>query len=163
MNRIWKTIITVLAVAGSCFVCLISAAVYFMETGFLEYDINGMVEPEIVDAQITCLGDSFQGKTQEGYSYYLLTIEMNNETIVGWNDYGVYYSYEPPTSEDYYYVREVYDEDMYYSQGYGYYYPAGKKVMVQRVLCIKDGCQGFDLRFGSIYDEVEHKKFYVAL
>ena len=163
MSRVLKTIITVLVAVGCIFVCLISVAVYFVKTDFLEYDISRMVEPATINAQVTYLGDSFQGKKMDGCSYYLLTIEMDNETIVGWDDYGVYYSYEPSASEAYYYVNEVYDDNRFYNQGYGYYYPAGKKAIVQRVLCIEDGCQGFDLRFGSIYDEIEHEKIYVAL
>ena len=162
MKQIIKTIITVFVALVCSFVCLIAAGVYMVEAEYTDYEVAYLVAPTIKNAQITYLGDSYNGKEKEDCSYYLLTVDLDNSTLGAWDEYSAYFSYDTASSGDYYYVNEA-DLGLSEGQGYGDYYPAGRQITVKKVLCVENGCTGFDIIFGFVYDETEHKRFHITI
>lgn len=158
MNQTIKTIITVLVAVGSCFVCLLSAGIFISETDSLKYDIERLVNPVMTDARVNYLGESCEGRTEEGCSYYLLTVTLDNQYNYGREESGIYFVYDSYSGDQGgYRISEVSDDFLLNSLNEGYYYPAGKASVYRRILCIENGCREFDIIYSNYYTDEEQR------
>lgn len=162
MKQTIKTIITVLVVLGCGFICMISLGSYFAETNYMEYDIERMIDPVITQAAAECIGNSYEGQPKEGYSYYQLTLTLENQSNFGLEESYIYLSYEGSGDEGYYYIREVENEDSFAIWEAKDYFPAGKTAEFNQVLCIEDGCRDLDVIYRN-YSTKSEQKVHIEL
>lgn len=157
MKQAVKTIITVLVAIFCSFVCLIAFGFYLSETEYLEYGIEGRIDPEITAVQLTYLGESYEGNEKEGCSYYRLEIEVENNSNYGKEAYGLFFHYEADSTDSYYSIKEVEDNSPFRDWENSDYLPSGKNTTIYKVICIENECDEFDLIYSNYVTKNEQR------
>lgn len=157
MNQVIKIIITIFVAVASVFTILLSFGMFLSQAEYLHYDLEYMIDPVLVDADIEYLGETYQGMEEEGSSYYLLTVSMDNQSNYGREDYGLSFRYSSDVEDEYFWIREVYIDSDIQRTNSGRYLPAGKKSKIQRIICVEDGCKAFDVIFTNYRTDKEQK------
>ncbi len=156
MNHTVKTIITVLVVVGCVFTCLLSLGFYISETEYLEYDIAGKTAPVLKEADAEYIGDSYNGESEDGYSYYRLRVEIENNSNFGIEE-SFLYIYVVNTEDNFFSIREVEEDRPFDIWKEGYYFPAGKTADFYKIVRVEDGCSELDVVYKSHMAENEQR------
>ncbi|MDO4303493.1 MAG: hypothetical protein Q4D94_06210 [Bacillota bacterium] len=156
MKQAIKVIITVAVALASCFVVLFSFGYFFYEQDNTRYEASEMAMAEILDVQLKELGKSYQGNSEEGTSYYMISVLAKNPGNSQKNDYELSFSYIDDEGYTYNKVMEMNRSNSYYNNGNGVL-PAGMTGVINRVLQIDDDCKSFTLRYRSYVTEEEQE------
>ncbi len=154
MKQAVKVIITVAVALVCCFVVIFSFGYFYYEQDMTGYQIGQMVPAELLDVQLKELGPAYQGYEQEGTSYYMLMVTMNNPANSQKEDYEVYFSYQDDAGRSFGKVVEV--GETYPNDG-SIVVPAGMTGVISRVLQIDDDCKSFTLKYRNYVTEEEQE------
>lgn len=159
--KLVKTIITVFVTTACICVCLAAVVFFFVETDYSEYELTRMIPPVFHEVKAECIGDSYEGKKEEGYSYYSLLIEVENPCNYGMDAF--YFYYDGSDSDSRYGIWEVGEEgDMPLSEWEREFLPAGKTINIKRIVCVQNGCEEFDMIYTNYYLK-EKQRVHVKL
>lgn len=154
MKQTGKTILTIFVVLICCFVCFLSFGYYLSKTKYLSYDSARLVDLVIKDVSAEELGKEYEGRSEEGKTYYMLEITIDNPSNCGRDGYSFYLTYDTYAYENYSIVDTIEDDISYRSWENGYYLPPGKESTVYEIICVDDACKKLDV----IYRNYEIKK-----
>lgn len=160
MKQTVKIIMTTLFAMICCFVMLLGIGFHFSIRESVAYDVNSMVVPRIEDVQVENLGDSFQGRTGRGVSYYKLSILMENPGNSLKENYNISFEYMDSSGENMERIFEVKDGLYTTSSGINVL-PAGETGVITRVVQVDNGCKEFMLV--TRYRTEEKQSFLVKL
>lgn len=142
--KLVKTIITVFVTMVCVCVCLVAVAFFFVETDYSEYELTRMIPPVFHDVKAEYIGDSYEGKEEEGYSYYRLLIEVENPCNYGMANFYFYYEGSDPDSR--YGIGEIRQEnDTLLYDWEREFLPAGKMINISRIVRVQNECKEFDI------------------
>lgn len=144
MKQTVKTIITVFVALFFCIAGLVGAILGYNKIQYLEYDAGNLTDPLISDIRITCLGESYQGDSREGVSYYQMAITLDNQSNYGKTSSNIYFYCNPLPADSFYYI-EVLSDIGSFSYENANYLPAGKEGTIYKILMIEDGCESFQI------------------
>lgn len=161
MKQTVKIIMTTLFAMICCFVMLAGIGFHFSMRRSAAYEVNSMVSPQIMDVQVENLGDSFQGKTGQGVSYYKLSILMENPGNSLKENYDIFFEYKDSTGEFFERILEV-REGLYDMYSGINVLPAGETGVITRVVQVDNACKEFMLVTGS-YRAKEKPSYLVKL
>lgn len=161
MKQAVKIIMTILFSLFCCFAMLIGAGYYFSSRESVSYDVQSMAVPQMIDVQAEELGDTYQGKTGQGVTYYKLLITMENTSNSMKESYDYFFDYRDKTGEYYGGVMEVRDGLYDGSSGINIL-PADTTGVITKVVQVNEGCTEFSLVINS-YLAKEKQSFLVKL
>lgn len=161
MKQTIKIIMTVLFAVICCFVILVSVWYVFSTRDSIAYDVNSMLVPQIKDVQVEAIGDSYQGKSEQGISYYKLSILLENPGNSMKENYDLYFDYRDRAGE--YFGRVLEMRDGYNTLNSGInVLPADTEGVITKVVQVDDGCKEFMIVIGG-YLTKEKQSFLVKL
>lgn len=144
MKQAVKTIITVFVALFFCIAGLVGAILGYNKIQFLKYDAGSLTDPQITDIRITCLGETYQGDTQEEASYYQLAITLDNQSNYGKTSSTIHFYCNALPADSFYYI-EVLSDIGSFSYENANYLPAGKEGTIYKILLIEEGCKSFQI------------------
>lgn len=160
MKQAVKIIMTILFSMFCCFVMLIGAVYYFSSRASVAYDVQSMAVPQIKDVQAQIIGDSYQGKTGQGGTYYKLLISMENASNSLKESYDYYFDYLDSAGE---YGRVIEMRDGLYDSSSGInILPADTTGVITKVVRVDNDCKEFSLVINSHLAK-EKQNFLVKL
>ena len=156
MHNTLKTVLTVLVVATCGFIWLISFGVYLIETDYMEYDVERMVSPVLKEAQAEYLGDSYNGEKEEGYSYYRVSITIENNSNFGIDEASMNIHFETGDGSARY-LRECEESSPFDTWKEGRYYPADREAKLYKIVRVEDGCNIIDAVYKNYETDAEQR------
>lgn len=154
MKQAIKVIITVAVALVCCFVMLASIGYFIYQQDSTKYDVDNATMAVLGDVQVEELGKTYQGYSQEGAAYYLISISLENPGNAPKEDYSLYFSFLDDEGYSYNRVVEINQSGEYISSG-NVVIPAGMTGVVNRVLRIDDDCKSFTIKYRSYITEQE--------
>lgn len=153
MKNTLKTVLAVLIVAGCGFICFLSFGVYLVETDHMEYDAERMISPVLKEAQAEYLGNSYNGEKEEGYSYYRVSMIIENNSNFGIDEASLNIHFETGAR----YLRECEENRPFDTWKEGRYYPAGKEAKIYKIVRVEDGCNIIDAVYKNYETDAEQR------
>lgn len=159
MKQAVKIVITVMVAICSGFVCLLAIGYYTGETSYLEYDIESLIEPVLLEAEVSDLPEEYVIENrEEGRNLYLLAVTFDNPSNCGLEGYQINLRYEASDSGETYWIREEGENfSTYRNWENGYYLPAGKQTTFYAVVSVNDGCEKFDVIYYNYQTKSEQR------
>lgn len=161
MKQAVKIVMTILFSMFCCFVMLIAAVYYFSSRDSVVYDVQSMAVPQMKEVQTEVIGDTYQGETCEGATYYKLFILLENPSNSLKESYDYYFDYLDKTGEYFGGVREM-KNGLYDSNTGLNVLPAGAAGVITKVVQVDKGCTEFSLVISSHLAK-EKQSFLVKL
>lgn len=149
--KVVKTIITVFVAIMSLLVCLLAVSLFFSEADYLKYEAGAHIESMITATEIEYLGNEYNGKSEDGFSYYRLYVTIENNSNYNYNTNNIYLYYDSADYEgnDWEYYSIIPVENTYQGMSESNCIPAGKVATCSEVLCIEDDCKGFMIIYNN--------------
>lgn len=157
MKQAVKTILTIFFAIFCLLAAIFSFGYYLSETDYMEYEAERMIDPIIKEVKAHEIGKTYNGESEEGYTYYRLDITMENPGNYGKDGLDFYFNYNMDAYEDYYYVRRVDGDISFTHWDNDYYMPPAKETTIFEVVKVEDGCERFDLVYYNYQTELEQK------
>lgn len=151
--KVIKNMVTILFVLVCGFVIFTFVGIYIAETKDMVFSLPYKVQLDFKEAYLDYIGDSYGIYQREDYSYYRLSVVMENEINVGVDEQLVYLRYRVEGTDRR--ITEVQQDGTDKILTDREYFPAGKQAVCFRILEIPDGCTGFDVVYYGIYEEEE--------
>lgn len=151
--KVIKNMVTILFVLVCSFIIFTFVGIYITETKDMVFDLPYKVQLDFKAAHLNYIGDSYGIYQREDYSYYCLSVVMDNEINVGVDEQLVYLRYRAEGTDRR--ITEVQQDGTEEILTDREYFPAGKQAVCFRILEIPDGCTGFDVVYYGIYEEEE--------
>lgn len=148
--KVIKNMVTILFVLVCSFIIFTFVGIYITETKDMVFSLPYKVQLDFKTAHLDYIGDSYGIYQREDYSYYRLSVVMDNEINVGVDEQLVYFRYRAEGTD--YRITEVQQDGTEKILTDREYFPAGKQAVCFRILEIPDECTGFDIVYG-IYEE----------
>lgn len=152
--KVIKNTVTILFVLVCSFIIFTFVGIYITESKDMVLDLPYKVQMDFKEAHLNYIGDSYGIYQREDYSYYRLSVVMDNEINLGVDEQLVYLRYGAVEGTDRR-ITEVQQDGTEKILTDREYFPAGKQAVCFRILEIPNGCTGFDIVYYGIYEEEE--------
>ncbi len=162
MKQSGKTILTVLIAVVCVVLCVIFYSYYQSKASRFSYwEIEGQ-GPEITEVSAKKLGKEYKGKSQDGKTYYQLTMKIKNQSNYGRDSNSIYVSYDAYEYLHYGMVEVIEDTLSFSSSDSNYYLPPGKEAEVFEIICVEDSCKKINVLYWLL-NEAEEQRIPVDL
>jgi len=159
MKQVIKTTITVLVATVCCLISLMTIFIYYQEIDFLNYSVAYEYMPIILDVETEYIGKEYAGDVQDGYSYYRVYITLENKSNYGKKGSEIQIKYDTDTytgnGEQIYNIFRA-SNDYFGKYDDTAYFPAGSVSTYCEVVCIEEGCKGFEIYLFNYQSEENH-------
>ena len=152
--KVIKNMVTILFVLVCSFIIFTFVGIYITESKDMVFSLPYKVQLDFKAAHLNYIGDSYGIYQREDYSYYRLSVVMENEINLGVDEQLVYLRYGAVEGTDHR-ITEVQQDGTEKILTDREYFPAGKQAVCFRILEIPNGCTGFDVVYYGIYEEEE--------
>lgn len=159
MKQVIKIIITVLVATVCCFISLMAIFICYQEIDFLNYSLTNEYMPVILEVETEYIGKEYAGDSQDGYSYYRVYLTLENKSNYGKNGSEIQIKYDTNTytgnGEQIYNIIRA-SKDYFGKYDDTAYFPAGSVGTYCEVVCIEDGCKGFEIYLFNYENDENH-------
>ena len=157
MKKVINVFITVFLALFCCLVMLVSLGGYLGETNSLDYSKHKLVEPVLKEASVKEIGKEYNGLSEDGKTFYLLEVKVDNPSSAGIKGGYLYLRYD---SYVYGYLSgvETVESDINFNEWDNHYYlMPGKESSILQVISVDDTCKKFDVVYYNYENENEQR------